>query len=49
MLLSNRERRAVTTAVFGVTVAILLVVAASGFVLYGTINNARDFDHYDGG
>jgi len=36
MLLSNRERRAVTTAVFGVTVAILLVIAASGFVLYGT-------------
>jgi len=36
MLLSNRERRAVTTAVFGATAAVLLVVAASGFVLYGT-------------
>ncbi len=36
MLLSNRGRRAVTNGVFGVTVAVLLVVAASGFLLYGT-------------
>lgn len=36
MLLSNRRRRAVSTAVFGVTVVVLLAVAASGFVLYGT-------------
>ena len=42
MLLSNRERRAVTTAVFGVTVAVLLVVAASGFVLYGTRSTMQE-------
>jgi len=42
MLLSNRESRAVTTAVFGVTVAILLVVAASGFVLYGTRSTMQE-------
>jgi len=38
----NSERRAVTTAVFGVTVAVLLVVAASGFVLYGTRSTMQE-------
>ena len=42
MLPSNRERRAVTTAVFGVTVAILLLGAASGFVLYGTRSGMQE-------
>ena len=42
LLLSNRERQAVTTAVFGVTVVILLVVAASGFVLYGTRSTMQE-------
>jgi hypothetical protein len=42
MLLSNSERRAVTTAVFGVTIALLLVVAASGFVLYGTRSTMQE-------
>jgi len=36
MLLTNPKRRAVSTAIFGVTVVVLLVVAASGFLLYGT-------------
>jgi hypothetical protein len=36
MLLCNHRRRAVSTAVFGVTVVVLLAVAASGFLLYGT-------------
>lgn len=42
MFMSNRERRAVTTTVFGVTVAVLLVVAASGFVLYGTRSTMQE-------
>ena len=42
MLTSNHGRRAVTTAVFGVTVAVLLVVAASGFVLYGARSTMQE-------
>jgi len=42
MLPPNHERRAVTTAAFGVTVAILLVVAVSGFVLYGTRSTMQE-------
>src|SRR5579859_8051341 len=36
------ERRAVTTTMFGITVVILLVVAASGFVLYGTRSTMQE-------
>ncbi len=42
MQYSSPERRAVTTAVFGVTVAVLLVVAASGFILYGTRSTMQE-------
>jgi len=42
MLLSSPERRAVGTAVFGVTVVVLLVVAASGFYLYGTRSTMQE-------
>lgn len=42
MLLSNRRRRAVTTAVFGVTVVVLLAVAGAGFILYGTRSTMQE-------
>jgi hypothetical protein len=42
MLVSNRERRAVTTRVFGVTVGILLIIAAIAFVLYGTRSTMQE-------
>ena len=42
MLLFDTRRRAISNAVFGITVAVLLAVAASGFFLYGTRPAAQE-------
>lgn len=36
MLVSHSERKAVSNAIFGITVVVLLAVAAGGYLLYGT-------------
>lgn len=42
MLLFDTRRRAISNALFGITVAVLLAVAASGFFLYGTRPAAQE-------